>query len=354
MTRMQSKNEINELLAIKSFRSILELNSYSEVADAIRNSGEYYDQYCANTESEDLPDGIVLFSTPQITDENDAHSYLQVIKLYGDRDLPFRVIGVRIWDEHEGISMPVLSDVRTLSEALDYAFAGHDLDSFNHEEIQRHLQHPQPPQNPMLQAFQAQTDAARSSSKALDARLRAPIKRADIATVMSIAKAHGLALDDLPNFDYADQMNRAFFAGKGEIHVIHTADPDESGSYGDVAVVGIKDASGELSFYDIDGTTKTLQQAVDSYVRLADERMHVDNPVTKDDGVSVLDFTEVVTRKIDGADLANAIDQELYLRGEQYSPSQSIVRRSIDAFAQQRELKYQENLDKNHDSSPTL
>lgn len=352
---IQLKDEIQSLLEIESFRSIIQFNSYPEISSIIRNSGEFYDQYCTRSDSEELPDGVVLFSTPQVSDDNDTHSYLQVIKLYGDRDLPFRVIGVRIWDEHDGVSMPVLSDMRTLAEALDYAFAGHDLDTFNHEEIQRHLLErdasSSPAQIPMLRVLQAQVDADRTEMKALDARLAAPIKKAEIATVMALAKAKGLALDELPNVDYAVQMNQALFAGKGEIHVLYTATADNSGSHGDVAVVSIKDASGKAAFYDMDGKAKTWQQVMDSYIKQADDRLHRESPDLKQDGLGILDFTEVLSKKLDSAEMNNEVNQELYIRGEQYSRSRSLIYGALTEFTKQREANYQSSLAKNKTTS---
>ncbi|MBI6882709.1 hypothetical protein [Pseudomonas putida] len=345
MRTLQSKDEVISLLNSQSLQSILRLDTFSEISAATRNSGEYYEQYSETGEFDDEPTGIVIFNTPQVTDENNSSSYLQVIKLYGENDLPFRVVGVSIWDEHEGISTPTLKDVRSLADALDYAFAAHELDTFEHDEIQQHLNRtasaPGSVTYPELQKHEEQVQAARSAQKALEERLSAPVARRDIARVMSIAKADGLIADEMPSFDLARQMNQAFFAGKGEIHVLYTAIPDEDGSHGELAVVEAADKDGNLEFYDLDGTPKTLNQVMASYIDSADDRLHAESPGTKEDGLSIVDFTEVKSRRMEKSEVTSEAEQELYLKGQQYSRAREIIENAINKFSHQREAKYQ-------------
>ena len=351
MRTISNKSEIQDLLEIESFRKVLQIENPLEMLDARRNTRDFYDDYLIKEDSEHGADGVVLFNTPQISNENDLSSYLQVIKLYGNSDLPFRVIGVTIWDEHEGISTPILSDVRTLSEALDYAFAGHALDTFDHAEIQSHLvsmsSSAPTPGYPVLQKHEAKTQATLAAQKARDARLAAPIRESDAEAVMTIAKANSKPLKELPPFDLAVQINSKLFGGKGDIFVVYTEEPDEeTGLHGEVAVVGIQDNTGNYSYFDIDGVVKTDAQVIESYRQHVDELLHSEFPHIKEDGLSLLDFTDVLIRKMEHSEVKAQVDQELYHDDDEYSDSERIIDNAVHDFVTQREAAYQARLDR--------
>lgn len=343
MTTLSSKADIQKLLQAENFTKILLLDRPASLALSHERPALIVDEYYPDPESDHGPSGAILFNTAQITNSADISSYLQVVKLYGQPELPFRVLGVEIWDEHEGISISSLNDVRTLAEALDYAFSGHDLDTFTHADITGHLQGStsslKQPSLPGLQCYEAGAEADRVRRAERKARMAAPIQEAEIAEIMSIAQASGLALDG--SFDTALQMNRELFGSKAEAFVLFTAELDEDGSRNEIAVLSIQDKTGALTYFDIDGTAKTGAQVMESYTTRLEKQMFAKYPQTKADGLVLGDFIEVMTKKASMGELISEAELELSQKGEQHSEAQQAIANAVQSFLDAREAKFQ-------------
>lgn len=342
MITLSSKSDIKQLLEADNFLKILQLD-YTTPIEA--RPASYVEPYYADAESENGPDGVYLFNTPQVSSESDVQSYLQVVKLYGQPELPFRVLGVEIWDEHDGIAISKLSDLRTLAEALDYAFTGHELQTFDHAEIQAEVAgkdaQAKAHSNTALGHYEAKAKAETLSGKAREARMAAPIQQSDIAEVMSIAKANGLKLHGMDNFDYAKQMNRALFGDKAEVFVLYTTDIDENGSRNEVAILATQDNAARRTYFDIDGKPKTDDQVRDTYKTHLEDLMFARSRHIKEDGLGIEDFTEIMVRKSSRRELISEAANELNSRGDQYSEAQRIIGNAVHAFVNAREAKYQ-------------
>lgn len=355
MITLGNKEDIHTLFESESFTKLINLDIQLSSSGINLAKGEYFEEYFENSESEEGPDGIILFNTPQINEADDRSSYLQVVKLYGQPELPFRILGVSIWDEHEGISISTLSDVRTLSDAIDYSLAGHELDTFDHTEIHQRLQDKGgASKDPMaLVLHEVATSRARTLQKEKEARLQAPIREADIQEIMSTAKSSGLKLDELPNIDYAHQMNNAFFGGKGEVFILYTPVLQvETGLNGDVAVIGLPDSDGGHRYFDLDGTPKNGDEIMDSYKNHLRTQFLNGPSEAKDAGIDETEFMDVVVQKLSGQELTSMIGDEQNLRGEQYSEAKRIIGNAIHQFATDREAKYHSALAR--DSSSAL
>lgn len=345
MITLSSKSDIHQLLESDNFLKLLQLDNAPLMLPLESWPLGYVGQYYPDADSDEGPEGVFLFTTAQVVSESDVQSYLQVVKLYGQPELPFRVLGVEIWDEHDGIAISKLSDLRTLSEALDYAFTGHELQTFDHADIQAAVAgkdtHAKAQSNTALGNYEAKANAETISRKAQEARMAAPIHQSDIAEVMSIAKANGLALHSMDNFDYAKQMNLALFGGKAEVFVLYTADIDLDGSRNEVAILATQDNAARHTYFDIDGTPKTAGQAMESYKIHLENLMFATSPRLKEDGLGIEDFTEIVIRKSSRGELISEAAHELSCIGEQYSEAQRIIGNAVQAFRLNREAEYQ-------------
>jgi hypothetical protein len=86
--------------------------------------------------------GVVLLETPLLDfEEPEESTKVEVVKLYGNHDLPFRVIGQCYYvDVYDQSSETVLQHYATVGEAANYALAAHQVRSFEPARIEEHLQ----------------------------------------------------------------------------------------------------------------------------------------------------------------------------------------------------------------------
>jgi hypothetical protein len=144
MTQISNAAEFQSLVANDEFSRLLAVNSEKEFAE--RGFGWRTGQL----EHAEHPDGVrlagvVLFRTPQRDDElKDESTHVQVVKLYGTHELPFRVIGMCTYENvFEQSSESVLKAFPTLEGAAGYAIAAHQAHSFDPEFIQGLLAAPE-------------------------------------------------------------------------------------------------------------------------------------------------------------------------------------------------------------------
>lgn len=96
-------------------------------------------EYVNNESIEKL--GVILINTPQIHDTKaNEDIYLEVVKLYGNKELPFRVTGVKLFEDvYDKSETVVLKDFSSLGDAIDLAISGYEAKSVDLLEIEEHL-----------------------------------------------------------------------------------------------------------------------------------------------------------------------------------------------------------------------
>lgn len=140
MTQISNSAEFQSILASEGFSKILAVNSsedFSKSGLGWRTGQLEYVDYSSAVPVK----GMTLFWTPSVDDEaKDETTHVDVVKLYGNHDLPFRVIGICSYeDTYDQATNSVLKDFATLDLAVSYALAAHQAHSFEPEAIQDHL-----------------------------------------------------------------------------------------------------------------------------------------------------------------------------------------------------------------------
>lgn len=127
MTTLQKKSDILGLIQSSSFQQLLALDSHEAFLSKAQGFREKHHEYFASKLDEEGA-GISLFSTP-MRGNNCGEQYgtwLNVAKLYGSPDLPFRVQAAEYVPWGVDVDLSNLGDYRTLGEAVDAAFLAHE------------------------------------------------------------------------------------------------------------------------------------------------------------------------------------------------------------------------------------
>ncbi|WP_274644920.1 hypothetical protein [Pseudomonas serbica] len=132
LKKFLSSDDLKQLLAVDSSKAFSEL-----WPDWRSGQREYAD---SSVGIEKL--GVVLLNTPMVDfDEPEESTKVEVVKLYGTHELPFRVIGECYYEDVFGQSSEtILKHFATVVEAANYAIAAHQARSFEPARIEEHLQ----------------------------------------------------------------------------------------------------------------------------------------------------------------------------------------------------------------------
>lgn len=141
MTVISNAADVKKILAGDELKQLLAVDSseaFSELWPDYRSGQREYADSSVGIEKL----GVVLLNTPMVDfDELEESTKIEVVKLYGNHELPFRVIGECYYEDvFDQSSETVLQHFSTVGEAANYALAAHQARSFQPARIEEHLQ----------------------------------------------------------------------------------------------------------------------------------------------------------------------------------------------------------------------
>ncbi|WP_410951150.1 hypothetical protein [Pseudomonas sp. S1(2024)] len=127
MTTLENKSELQLLIQNPGFQALLEIDSSEAFLQrALEHPNQQFEYYAGKWDEEGA--GVKLFQTPMRGNNCGAAygTWLNVAKLYGSPDLPYRVQAAEYVPWGVEVDLENIGDFKTLGEALDCAFAVHE------------------------------------------------------------------------------------------------------------------------------------------------------------------------------------------------------------------------------------
>ena len=140
MSTLTRKEDLLDLLKKPEFLDMLFINSEQEYDEQPKNVKSNFHQYHA-TEWDEHTSGVDLFYTPRKHNGLGEQwgTWLEVVKLYGNYELPYRVRALEYVPWGSDIDASTVGDYKTLGQALDAAFNIHDHGSIELHVIEEDL-----------------------------------------------------------------------------------------------------------------------------------------------------------------------------------------------------------------------
>lgn len=141
MSELSRKEDLLELFKKPDFVELLFINSEQEFGEKSQAFQSEHDEHYA-TDCDEHTSGVDLFTTPRksIAGGDPWGTWLEVVKLYGDYECPYRVRALEYAPWGQDVESSTVGDYQTLGQAMDIAMGVHEHGSIEINVIEEDLE----------------------------------------------------------------------------------------------------------------------------------------------------------------------------------------------------------------------
>lgn len=295
MITLENKSELQLLIHNPGFQALLEIDSAEVFLQRALSHPNQQFEYHANKWDEEGA-GVKLFQTPMRGNNCGAAygTWLNVAKLYGQPELPFRVQAAEYVPWGVEVDLENIGDFKTLGEALDCAFAVHERGSIELDvrgfDAEGHYGQGEPridlatpdnlsdeaqAVNSMLESLAARRQERlaleREQAKARQQRYDFSVDLNHVPALLGIIKERLKSADVWETsstlIELAASINRHMFAGQGHLLTCYNNDLRRHRVEPDGTTFVAIEVGQDLRYYNAEGVFDTWEKAEASLVK---------------------------------------------------------------------------------------